>query len=153
MPEMAAAALTLLENRSSGFFLMIEGSLIDSGNHEENINYQFGEMVAFDESVKVVLDWIAASPERKQHTLLIIAPDHETGGFAIEGTEAPGGEPLGYFVPAYAFPAISPTFPEAHHTGTDQPIWSSGPGSEMLGRPIDNTFVYQVVKAALQPIN
>jgi alkaline phosphatase len=150
LPEMAAAALAIMENHPTGFFLMIEGSLIDSGNHAENLAYQYGEMVAFDESVKLVLDWINASPERREHTLLIVAPDHETGGFAIEGTEVPGGEPLGFFVPAWAFPPISATFPEAHHTGTDQPIWSSGPGSEILGRPIDNTFVYAVVKAVME---
>lgn len=150
LPEMAAAALAIMEKHPTGFFLMIEGSLVDSGNHAENIDYQYGEMVAFDESVQLVLDWINASPERREHTLLIVAPDHETGGFAIEGTEAPGGEPLGFFVPAWAFPPISPSFPEAHHTGTDQPIWSSGPGSEDLGRPIDNTFVYSVVKAVME---
>jgi alkaline phosphatase len=150
LPEMTAAALAILEKHRTGFFLMIEGSLVDSGNHAENIDFQFGEMVAFNESVQLVRDWINASRERKEHTLLVVLPDHETGGFAIEGTEAPGGEPLGFFVPAWAFPPISPSFPEAHHTGTDQLIWSSGPGSEALGRAIDNTFVYQVVKAVME---
>jgi alkaline phosphatase len=149
LPDMTSAALAIMEQHPTGFFLMIEGSLVDSGNHAENIDYQYGEMVAFDESVRLVLDWINARPERKQHTLLLVAPDHETGGFAIEGTETPAGEPLGFFVPAYAFPPVSATFPEAHHTGTDQPIWSSGPGSEPLGKAIDNTFVYTVVKAVM----
>lgn len=150
LPQTTAAALKILEKHSGGFFLIVEGSLVDSGNHAENIDYQYGEMDAFDEAVKVVRAWIDASPERKEHTLLIVVPDHETGGFAIEGTEAPGGEPLGFFVPAWAFPPISPEHPEAHHTGTDQPIWSSGPGSEMLGMAIDNTFVYRIVKEAMQ---
>ena len=39
---------------------------------------------------------------------------------------------------------------EAHHTGADVPIWSSGPGSEALGRAVDNTTVYEVIKAALK---
>ncbi len=39
---------------------------------------------------------------------------------------------------------------EAHHTGGDVVIWNQGPRSEALARPIDNTFVYQVVKDALK---
>lgn len=36
----------------------------------------------------------------------------------------------------------------ASHAGTDVVIWSRGPGSARLGRAIDNTTVYEVVKAA-----
>ena len=79
-----------LQRSHAGFFLMVEGSLIDSGNHEENLQYQYGEIKAFDESVKMVLDWINASPARRQHTLLIILPDHETGGFAVKGAGEKG---------------------------------------------------------------
>jgi alkaline phosphatase len=156
LPEMTAAALAILERNSTGFFVMIEGSLIDSGNHAENIDYQFGEIRAFDESVKVVLDWINASPERRQHTLLIVLPDHETGGFAVMGVGPKGGENpnagLGPFGPGWAF-TLTPGDPvdfESHHTGGDVVIWSQGPGSEALGRAIDNTTVYQVVKDALK---
>ncbi len=90
LPEMTKAALSILEKDQDGFFLLVEGSLIDSGNHEEKLDYQTGEMKAFDEAVKVVLDWLATSPERKEHTLLIVVPDHETGGFALLGSETPG---------------------------------------------------------------
>ena len=156
LPEMTAAALAVLERNTAGFFLMVEGSLIDSGNHAENIDYQFGEVRAFDESVKVVLDWINKSPERQQHTLLIVLPDHETGGFAIKGLGPKGGENpnagLGPIVPGWAYTLIpgDPADFESHHTGGDVVIWSQGPGSEALGRAIDNTFVYQVVKEALK---
>jgi alkaline phosphatase len=156
LPEMTAAALAVLERSPAGFFLMVEGSLIDSANHAENIDYQFGEMRAFDESVKVVLDWINASPDRQQHTLLIVLPDHETGGFSVMGVGPKGGENpnagLGPFLPGWAFQLIpgDPVDFESHHTGGDVVIWSQGPGSEALGRAIDNTRVYQVVKEALK---
>ena len=148
LPEMARAALELLERNQTGFFLMAEGSLIDSGNHAGNIDYLVGEMAAFDESVKVVLDWIAAKPDRKQHTLLMVLPDHETGALAIHGTEKPGLEALGYFWPAYSWRV--PPEPETHHTGGDIVFWVQGPGSEVLARPIENTFVYDVIKALLR---
>ena len=148
LPEMTKAALTLLERNRTGFFLMVEGSLIDSGNHAANLNYLLGEMAAFDESVKAVLDWIASKPDRKQHTLLMVLPDHETGALAVHGTEKPGLEPLGYFWPAYTWQM--PPEPETHHTGGDVVFWVQGPGSEVLARPIDNTFVYDVIRALLR---
>jgi len=148
LPEMTEAALTLLERDRTGFFLMVEGSLIDSGNHAANLDYLVGEMSAFDESVKVVLDWIAAKPDREQHTLLMVLPDHETGALAIHGTEKPGAEPFGFFWPAYTWQ--KPPEPETHHAGGDIVFWVQGPGSEFLARPIDNTFVYHVIRALLR---
>ncbi len=153
LPDMTAVALSILEKHPGGFFVMIEGSLVDSGNHDENLPYQYGELAAFDESVKRVLDWIDARPERREHTLLIIPVDHETGGFAVKGTEKPGGEPLGYFYAGWTFPPIDPNIPdlrEAHHTGGDVMIWSQGPGSEALNRAMENTWVYAVVAAVLK---
>jgi alkaline phosphatase len=151
LPEMTAAALTVLERNKTGFFLMVEGSLIDSADHAESSEYQFGEMSAFDESVKVVLDWINARPERKEETLLIIVPDHETGGFAILGSETPNAG-LGPFTYGWTFTLIpgDPKDFEAHHTGGDLVLWSQGPGSDELARPIDNTGVYEVAKRALR---
>ncbi len=156
LPDMTAAALEILQRNQAGFFLMVEGSLIDSGNHAENLEYQYGEMKAFDQAVKVVLDWINASPSRQQTTLLIVLPDHETGGFAVRGVGERGGEVpnagLGPFMAGWVFTLVpgDPIDFEAHHTGGDVVIWSQGPRSEALARPIDNTFVYQVVKDALK---
>ena len=158
LPDMTFAALTILDRNKAGFFLMVEGSLVDSGNHAESLPYQYGELKAFDEAVQVVLNWINASPERQQHTLLIILADHETGGFAVKGVGAKGGENpgqggiLGAFQASWVFTLVpgDPVDFEAHHTGGDVMSWSQGPGSEPLGHAVDNTDVYQVVKAALK---
>jgi alkaline phosphatase len=171
LPDMTDAALKILDRSRAGFFLMVEGSLIDSGNHEENVPYQYGEMLAFNEAVQVVRDWIKASPERREHTLLIVAPDHETAGFVVRGVGPKGGEepnqglgpflttpvqagldPLIYPPGGWVF-ELKPGDPidfEAHHTGGDELIWSSGPGSELLGRAIDNTYVYKVVRDVIR---
>lgn len=168
LPEMADAALKILDRNQTGFFLLVEGSLIDSGNHEENVPYQYGEMLAFNEAVQVVRNWINASPERREHTLLIVAPDHETAGFAVKGVGPKGGEEpnqgLGPFLTTPILAGVEPpggwaftivadqssVDKEAHHTGGDELIWSSGPGSELLGRAIDNTYVYKVVKEVIR---
>ncbi len=156
LPEMTDAALAILGKHPTGFFLMVEGSLVDSGNHAESLPYQYGEMFAFDQSVQVVLNWIKSSPERQQHTLLIVAPDHETAGFAVKGVGPKGGEEanqgLGPFQAGWVFtlvPGDKVDF-EAHHTGGDEPIWSSGPGSEALGHALDNTDVYKVLREVIE---
>ena len=85
LPQMTAAALEILEKDQDGFFLLVEGAQIDWAGHNNNLPYQISETLAFDEAVKVVLDWINEEQRRKLDTLVIIAPDHETGGFAIRG--------------------------------------------------------------------
>lgn len=141
LPEMTVAALDILEKDQDGFFVMIEGSQIDWGNHANNLPYQLGEMLAFDEAVQAVLDWINACPERKEHSLLIVSPDHETGGFAING---PSDRLLN------AGELVQAGWTTGEHTGGDVLIWSQGPGSSSLGKAIENTFVYSVMKEALR---
>jgi alkaline phosphatase len=147
--EMTAAALATLDRLNQQFFAMIEGGLIDLANHAESLDAQVGEVSAFDDAVGVVLDWINASEERKQHTLLIVLADHETGGFAVMGSEVAGAESLGVFAGGWTFVLASPTA-LAGHTGTDTMIWSQGPASDALGKALDNTTLYEVVKAALR---
>lgn len=149
LADMTSAALSILEKNHNGFFVMIEGSQIDTCNHGESLPCQIGELSAFDDAVKRVLDWIGAKHERREHTLLIIAPDHETGGFSLKGTEDPGAQPFGFFDAGWTF-TLSAQDPIAHHTGGDVMIWSQGPGSKALNRAMENTWVYSVVTAAMK---
>lgn len=141
LPQMAAAALDLLDDAPAGFFLMIEGSQIDWANHANDAESQLAEVLAFDDAVRVVLDWASASPARLRQTLIVVAPDHETGGFSIVGPEGtlPGpGEPL------------QVAWTTGGHTGGDVPVWSQGPLAWRLARPMDNTDVFAVIRDALR---
>jgi alkaline phosphatase len=140
LAEMTATALDILEDDKDGFFLLVEGSQIDGANHQNNLNYQINETLAFDDAVKVVLDWIDMNPRRKDNTLLIIVPDHDTGGFAINGPEhiLEAGE------------LVEAGWTTTHHTGVDTIVWSQGQGSSVLGRSIENTDIYQVMVEALK---
>ena len=141
LAQMTAAALNILEKDRNGFFLLVEGSQIDWANHRNNLTYQIAETLGFDEAVKVVLDWINHEPRRKWNTLVIITPDHETGGFAINamdgGSYAPGD-------------LVKDAWTTGEHTATDVPVWSQGPGSRYLGRAHDNTDLYKVMKEVLR---
>ncbi len=77
--EMTAKALEVLSQDDDGFFLMIEGAQVDKGNHEHDVPWATYELLAFDEAVGLVLDWAEAHGD----TLVVIAPDHETGGLTV----------------------------------------------------------------------
>ncbi len=141
LPEMTASALKVLEKNPKGFFLLVEGSLVDKANHSNNFPYQVGEVLAFDETVATVRAWINRDSKRRGETLLIVVPDHETGGFAITGPVSTGTN---------ADIGLETTWTGKKHTGVDTMIWSSGPGSERLGRALDNTDLYEIMADTLK---
>ena len=136
--EMTAAALTILEKNPQGFFLLIEGSQIDGGNHSHNFEYVVNDLLAFDETVRVVLKWIEEKPSRKKNTLLIITSDHETGGFAMTG-------PSNALSKKGDLNGLEVGWISRKHTGGDTIIWSQGPGSQKLGKSLDNTDIFKVM--------
>lgn len=133
LAEMTGAALKVLEKNEKGFFLMVEGSQIDWAGHANDLKYQVGEVLGFDAAVKVVLDWVNADPARKRNTLVIIAPDHETGGFAVNGP---------YLALSDRGDMVLDGWTTTRHTGADTAVWSQGPGSESLGGSLENTALY-----------
>jgi alkaline phosphatase len=141
LADMTGAALDVLEENRRGFFLMIEGSQIDWAGHDNDIAYALGETIAFDEAVKTVLEWIEEKPWRKMHTLLVIVADHETGGLQING-------PYGSL--ALAGEVIEAGWTTGDHTAQDTIIWSQGPGSSMLGKPVQNSDLFAVMKSVLR---
>jgi len=51
----AKTAINILSKNNKGFFLMIEGSAIDNGGHDNDIKYMLDEMVDFDRVIGEVL--------------------------------------------------------------------------------------------------
>lgn len=141
LPAMTVAALEILEDNKDGFFLMIEGSQIDWAGHANDISYLLSEMLAFDESVRVVLDWIGERKDRSEETLLIVVADHETGGMMINGP---------YGTLSLPNEIIQAGWTSGDHTAEDTIIWSQGPGSQYLGKALQNTDLYHVMKKVLK---
>lgn len=142
LAEMTAAALARLAADHEGFFLVVEGSQIDWGGHDNDLGYAVSELLAFDEAVRVAQGWIAARPQRAAEALLVVLADHETGGLSLIG---PVQRPT-----ASAPVRVRPHWATTGHTAADAPIWSSGPGSAELGGLVDNTKVYEVVRGVLE---
>ncbi|MGD9176116.1 MAG: alkaline phosphatase [Desulfobacterales bacterium] len=144
LAEMTEAALDILDNHKRGFFLMVEGSQIDWEDHANNAVGMIAETLGFDAAVEVVRDWLQKG-NNAQHTLVIIAPDHDTSGYAIKG-------PYGSLSEAGDLLDVESgngAYISGDHTGTDVVIWSEGPGSENLGEALDNTDLFHVMMEAL----
>ncbi len=83
LSEMTTKAISLLDSskgrHGKGFYLQVEGALIDKRSHANDAAQTLGEIKAFDDAVKVALDFA----KRDGNTLVIVTADHECAGFNI----------------------------------------------------------------------
>ena len=79
LSNMTEKAIELLSEDKGGFFLMVEGSQVDWAGHANDPIYEVTDFLAFDEAVKAAVDFAEADG----HTLVIVFPDHNTGGMTI----------------------------------------------------------------------
>lgn len=84
LEEMTQTALKVLEaatkDSDQGFFLMVEGSLIDHAAHINDPAAQVHEILAYDKAFSRVVDFLE---ESNDSGILIATSDHETGGLSI----------------------------------------------------------------------
>lgn len=81
LAEMTAKAIDLLKGGRNGFLLQVEGGKVDHGAHANDVGATFFDMMAFEDAVKVAVDFALADGE----TLVIITSDHATGGPSLNG--------------------------------------------------------------------
>ena len=124
LPEAVTTAINILNQNKKGFFLMVEGSYIDSGGHGNNQEQVVNEMLDFDHAVKAALDFA----ERDGNTLVIITADHETGGMAINRGDLQNG-------------TLTANFSTTGHTGVPVPVYVFGPGAEKFTGIYENTEI------------
>lgn len=117
-------ALNILDNDPEGFFVMIEGSQIDWGGHQNSTSYIVNEVLDFDQAIGKALEFA----EENEETLVIVTADHETGGFAINGGNMKTGDVKGGFT-------------TGGHTGIMIPVFAFGPGSDSFRGFYDNTDI------------
>lgn len=77
--EMTEKAIALLSQNENGFFLMVEGSKIDWAAHANDPIGLISDVLAFDATVKVALDFA----KEEGNTLVIAATDHANSGITI----------------------------------------------------------------------
>jgi len=80
LAAMTEKSIALLQAQSTkGFYLQVEGALIDKRSHANDAAQTLAETKAFDDAVKVALDFAKADG----NTLVIVTADHECAGFNI----------------------------------------------------------------------
>jgi len=57
LAEMTKKAIEIVSANPKGFFLMVEGGRIDHAGHERNLSNTIEDTLAFDDAVKVALDF------------------------------------------------------------------------------------------------
>jgi alkaline phosphatase len=72
LAEMAQKAIDRMKGNKNGFVLQIEGGKVDWGAHANDIASVVYDQVAFDEAIKVAIDFATKDGE----TLVIITTDH-----------------------------------------------------------------------------
>lgn len=137
LPKATAKALTLLKSASDkGFFIMVEGSMIDAGGHRKDPAMVFAETLDFDQAVKEAFDFADCNPG----TLVVVTADHETGGLSI-----PSGKP------DFSLPdqGVKYEFSTGGHTGIMVPIYAYGTGAQEFSRIMENTDIPIIMKKLL----
>lgn len=80
LEQLTECAIRSLFNRNKGFFLMVEGGMIDWACHSNDAASLFNEVADMDEAVKVALKFYKRFPKE---TLIVVTADHETGGLSL----------------------------------------------------------------------
>lgn len=125
LPELTKAAITALSSDPDGFFLMVEGSWVDSGGHSSNAVTTTSEYLAFDECWRIAVEFAKG----RNDTVVLGAPDHDTGGLNLldDMTDEIAQIRVGTNPSTFTWDG------NGNHTGRNCPVWAYIPeGVAML---------------------
>ena len=125
-------ALNILSQNKKGFFLMVEGSQIDWGGHDNNAQYVIDEAIDFDKVVGEVLEFAAKDGE----TLVVITADHETGGLTLVGGAIQEGK-------------VQAAFSTGGHTAVMVPVYAFGVQADKFSGIYENISIFDRMKKSM----
>jgi alkaline phosphatase len=77
LTQMTSKAISVLARNPNGFFLMVEGGLIDLALHATNAKRALQETVAFDQALKSAIAQMQAIDPGLKNTLIVATADHD----------------------------------------------------------------------------
>ncbi|MFR1241815.1 MAG: alkaline phosphatase, partial [Butyricimonas faecihominis] len=80
LSQMTEGAIDFLSRGKQGFFLMVEGGLIDYACHVNDAATAFREVEDFADAVQKAYEFYLKHPDE---TLIVVTADHETGGIVL----------------------------------------------------------------------
>lgn len=132
LPVSTETAIRTLNKHEDGFFLMVEGSFIDSGGHANNTIQIVEEMLDLDRAIGKALDFASADGQ----TLIVVIADHETGGMTLlDGSYETG--------------MVKAEYTTGGHTGVMTPVFAYGPGASLFTGIMDNTEIHDKIESLL----
>ena len=79
LAEMTEIAINKLNQNKKGFFLMVEGSMVDFASHNNDPAGMLSEYTAFEKACEVAIEFA----KKDGNTTVIVVPDHNCGGLTI----------------------------------------------------------------------
>ncbi|TXF87934.1 alkaline phosphatase [Neolewinella aurantiaca] len=137
LPRATTQAIDYLARDKDGFFLMVEGSQIDWGGHNNDSDYVITEVLDFEKAIANALDFA----EKDGNTLVVVTADHETGGLALSALPVFGRRDYGQ---------VKPTFSTGGHTAALVPVFAYGPGAEEFAGIYNNNEIYDKMMVAFR---
>ena len=133
LEDIAQITIQKLKSFDNPFFLLVEGSQIDWGGHDNDSEHLISEMLEFDKTIETVFNFA----DKDKNTLVVITADHETGGAAIvDGNLEESFVKIKYV--------------SGDHTATMVPIFSLGPYSSLFKGVYDNTEIFNKLEAIIK---
>ena len=108
LADMTRAALTVLEGRGNGFWLLVEAGDVDWANHDNNLDNSIGAVLSGDEAFRAIVQWIEAR-HCWQEAAVIVSADH---GHLLEITRPEAIAAAA--APRHAAVAARPASPPGH---------------------------------------
>ena len=134
LAELTTKALSLLSRNENGFILMVEGSQIDWGAHDNNQVYALSELNDFCGAINAALDFA----QEDGNTLVLVTADHETGGMSITDGKLDGSE-------------ITMKFTTGGHSADMVGVFAKGPGEELFRGVYDNYMIGRNLMKIINP--
>ena len=132
LPDYTKLALDLFSQQQESFFLMVEASQIDWAGHDGNAEYLIAEVLDFDKTVGVAMDFAT----KHNNTLVIVLADHETGGFTLALKDGD-------------YSIIGPTFASYGHSCNLVPVLAFGSGADSFRGIFQNNEIFHKIMAVV----
>jgi len=133
LTDMVSKTLDMLSGFPDGFFLMVEGGRIDHAAHSNDLVRTVYETIEFSDAVELAVEWAGTAGD----TLVVVTADHETGGLSIISDNGAGNLP-------------EVVWSTTGHTGSNVPLYATGPGAGRFSGTIENTRIHDVLLDLLQ---
>jgi alkaline phosphatase len=133
LSQMTETALRILEKDADGFFLMVEGGKIDWACHDNQLPKAIGEVIEFERTVRVVLNWA----KNREDTLIVVTADHETGGLKVARNNG-----------VWNYPTVR--WSTKGHSAAKVPVYAWGTQAQRFVGPMDNTDIHKFILEAVK---